>query len=284
MPGTVREHFSECNDNLNFAEKFGSDPGERKPTMDSNLEVYKNLQKHLDSMPVGYPATKSGVELRLLKFLFTPEQAEIALGLDHRFRTVKQIYERVKHLGISVEELAARLDEMVDKGNTYRKNKDGEKVYANIPLVIGMLELQGPRLAPEVLKDTHDYFQEGFGAAYASTKIPQTRVIPVGKSITAEHRIGTYDELRDVIEKAGDRIRVGECMCRNNMKMAGQPCKVTARQETCMAFLDFADMVGKKGWGRSITKAEALEIAAKNEDLPAHYLPVQKSGLRRRPH
>ena len=234
--------------------------------MDSKADIYKNLQKHLDSMPVGYPATKSGVELRLLKFLFTPEQAEIALGLDHRFKTVKQIHERVKHLGKSVEELASRLEEMVERGNTYRKIKDGVKVYANIPLVIGMLELQGPRLTPEVLSDTHQYFQEGFAAAYASSKIPQTRVVPVGKSITAEHRIGTYDELRNLIEKAGDRIRIGTCMCRNSMKMAGQPCKVTTRDETCMAFLDFADMVKEKGWGRSISKKEALEIAAKNEE------------------
>ncbi len=234
--------------------------------MNSKADVYRNLQKHLDKMPVGYPATESGVELRLLNFLFTPEQAEIALGLDHKFRTVEQISERVKHLGISVQDLETRLEEMVDRGNTYRKKKDGAKYYANIPLVIGMIELAGSRLTPEILRDTNDYFQEGFAAAYTSTKVPQTRVIPVGKSITAEHRIGTYDELRDLIEKAGDRIRVGECMCRNGMKMAEQPCKVTERQETCMAFLDFADMVGEKGWGRAITKEEALEIAAKNEE------------------
>ena len=55
-------------------------------------------------------------------------------------------------------------------------------------------------------------------------------------------------------------------MCRNGTKMAGQPCKVTTRSETCMAFLDFADMVAEKGWGRQITKEEALEIAAKNEE------------------
>lgn len=217
-------------------------------------------------MPVGYPATESGVELRLLKFLFTPEQAEIALGLDHRFRTVEQIHERIKHLEISPQELETRLEEMVDRGNTYRKRKDGMNLYANIPLVIGMIELAGPRLTPEVLMDTNNYFQEGFAAEYASSKVPQTRIIPVGKSINAEHRIGTYEELRALIEKAGDRIRIGECMCRNGMKAAGQPCKVTTRQETCMAFLDFADMVGEKGWGRKITKEEALEIAAKNEE------------------
>ncbi len=31
--------------------------------------VYRRLQQHIDNMPVGYPATESGVELRLLQHL-----------------------------------------------------------------------------------------------------------------------------------------------------------------------------------------------------------------------
>jgi hypothetical protein len=34
--------------------------------------TYRKLQEHLDKMPVGYPATKSGVEINLLKAIFTP--------------------------------------------------------------------------------------------------------------------------------------------------------------------------------------------------------------------
>lgn len=63
-------------------------------------------------MLVGYPATQSGVELRLLKFLFTPEQARIALGLDHRIRTAEQVYQRVEDSGISLEELKTILREL----------------------------------------------------------------------------------------------------------------------------------------------------------------------------
>ena len=217
-------------------------------------------------MPVGFPATKSGVELRLLKFMFTPEQAQIALTLDYRFKTAKQIYEGVKEWGISLVELETKLEEMADRGNTMAKKAKGEWIYANIPFAIGMYELQETRLTPEFLGDTNEYIQESFGMAYLSTKVPQSRIIPVGKSITAEHRIGTYDELRVIIEKAGDRIRIGECICRKAMQMAGQPCKLTTRNETCMGFRDFADALGRTGWGRSITKEEALKIAEKNEE------------------
>lgn len=47
----------------------------------SEDEIYRKLQKHLDSLPVDYPETESGVEIRILKHLFTPQEAEIALKL-----------------------------------------------------------------------------------------------------------------------------------------------------------------------------------------------------------
>ncbi len=33
-------------------------------------DIYRELQRHLDEMPVGYPRTESGVEIRILKHLF----------------------------------------------------------------------------------------------------------------------------------------------------------------------------------------------------------------------
>jgi hypothetical protein len=50
--------------------------------MADEADVYRRLQRHLDELPVGYPATASGVELRILERLFTPEEAEVALALS----------------------------------------------------------------------------------------------------------------------------------------------------------------------------------------------------------
>src|SRR3989339_642451 len=44
-------------------------------------DVYERLAKHLDNLPASYPATDSRVELRILKQLFTPEEAETATVL-----------------------------------------------------------------------------------------------------------------------------------------------------------------------------------------------------------
>jgi hypothetical protein len=49
-------------------------------------DVYEKLAQHLDSLPAGYPRTESGVEMRILKRLFSPEEAEIATA-DHDART-----------------------------------------------------------------------------------------------------------------------------------------------------------------------------------------------------
>jgi Na+-translocating ferredoxin:NAD+ oxidoreductase RNF subunit RnfB len=206
------------------------------------------------------------VELRLLKQLFTREQAQIALALNYTFSTVEQIHARLPELGMSIQELEAKLEEMADRGNTFAKKKDGVNVYANLPFAVGMYELQINRFTPEFLKDCAEYLQGKFVEAFFSSKVPQMRVIPVRKSINVEHRIATYDELRDLIEKAEGRIRIGECLCRKAMHMAGHTCSVTTRKETCMGFRGFGDLMARTGWGRVISKEEALEIAAKNEE------------------
>ncbi len=44
-------------------------------------DIYRKLQIYLDSLPIDYPETESGVELRILKHQFTPQEAEIVLNL-----------------------------------------------------------------------------------------------------------------------------------------------------------------------------------------------------------
>ena len=45
-------------------------------------QVYRDLQRHLDGLPIGFPVTESGVEIRVLKHLFTPKEAHVATRLS----------------------------------------------------------------------------------------------------------------------------------------------------------------------------------------------------------
>ena len=45
-------------------------------------DVYQQLAQKLDGLPNGYPSTEDGVELKILRWIFTPEEAEIALRVS----------------------------------------------------------------------------------------------------------------------------------------------------------------------------------------------------------
>jgi len=232
--------------------------------------IYEELKVHLDSFPIGYPSTKSGVEMDLLKYFFTPEEAMIATKLKFSWskdlESLETIYERTKDLGLSIRELESHLDTMAKKGTIHFKEKDGKKYYSNAQFVIGMFEYQVNRLNKDFLKKFYNYLGGGFGLEVFGTKISQFRTVPVEKSITPEHHISTYDDLMTIIEEVEGPFVVVNCVCRQAMDILGQPCKVTDRREVCMAFGSMAQMYIDQRWGREISREEALEIQRKNED------------------
>ena len=101
---------------------------------------------------------------------------------------------------------------------------------------------------------------------FLTTKVPQMRTIPIGRSITLQHHVATYDAVREIVN-AVDPIVVVKCVCRKSAEKRGKPCKQTSRKETCMGFGDFARNLIEGGEaGRQVTREEALEILKQNEE------------------
>jgi electron transport complex protein RnfB len=245
--------------------------------MTAETDPYRRLQEHLDNMPVGYPATKSGVEINLLKTIFTPVEASIATHLDYKHKTVDQIFETAKAEIDSKEELTRILDDIVAKGGISRRERENQRQYAVLPLVLwGMYEHQLKRLSPEFLGNFGQYMQNEFGYELATSRLPKMRVIPIEESVEVEHHVATYDELRHLVEKAGDRIAIQECICKNVSDLQGKHCQATQRREVCMSFGDLADLYVEEGWGRKISQQEALEIARKNEEEGLVLMPANE--------
>jgi len=111
--------------------------------------VYRRLQEHIDNMPVGFPATESGVELRLLQHLFTPKEAEMALHLSAVPEPLKKIYSRAKKGGFSLKELGVGLARLAKKGAIIKTEVKGEPAFSKAMLAIGMFEFQANRLTKE---------------------------------------------------------------------------------------------------------------------------------------
>ncbi len=234
--------------------------------LEETLDMYRELQQHLDKFAVGFPATESGVDIRLLKHLFTSEEAKIATRLSDKFESVETIYDRVKNLVRSLSELKTILDNLVSKGSIHYKIREGEKLYANAYLVIGMYEYQVNKLTKEFLEDMSQYAEEAFGLELFGYGISQFRTVPVETSVSPEHHLPTYDELTKIVENIEGPLVLIDCICRQAHEMNEEPCKVTSRKETCMGFGDFAQMYINEGWGRAISKEEALEVLRKNEE------------------
>ncbi|MFX1276116.1 MAG: ATP-binding protein [Promethearchaeota archaeon] len=230
-------------------------------------DIFRELQVHLDQMPIGYPETESGVEIRLLKNLFTPEEAYIATKLDFMPKKLTQIYRKLKNDNISIEELEEKLLKMHEKG-TINVGKDNEEnIYANAPLAVGMYEYQLGRLTPDLVKNIDQYFEEAFVEEFNKTGIPQVRVIPIEESVSFDTPIATYDQIREIIMKTSNTIGIMDCICRNAHDLLDNPCKKTDVRETCMTFGTAAWFYHNRGVARFVTKEEALELVKKFEDI-----------------
>ncbi|MGD8367820.1 MAG: 4Fe-4S binding protein [Desulfobacterales bacterium] len=229
-------------------------------------QAYTALREHLDKQAVGFPATRKGAELKILKHIFTPEEARIACCLTFRPEPLETVFQRAAGLVESEAALAKILERIQRKGGIETRVRDGRRFYCNAPLVVGMYELQIDRLTPEFVLDFKEYTSDKrFGLSFLSTRLPQMRTIPVKKSVRPESRVATYDEVTALMEAADEPFVVIECICRKKKNMENKPCRMTDRKETCLAIGDIAQMFVDNGTGRQIDRKGAIALLEENQ-------------------
>ena len=230
-------------------------------------DVYRQLRKHIDNMPVGFPATESGVELRLLEHLFTPEEAEIALHLSALPESLDKIYSRAKKTGISQKKLGVTLARLAKKGSILKTDEAGEPRFSKAMLAIGMFEFQVNRLTKEFHSDMMQYMDEGFSEAFFTKNTSQLRTIPINEDVLPERRIGTYDGAKDLVMNSQGPFAVINCVCRQGMDLQEEPCRSSDIRETCLLLGHFAkDAIGQGG-AREISKEEMVGILERADDV-----------------
>jgi len=121
----------------------------------SMTDIYKLLAAKLNRMPNGFPPTESGVELRILKKIFSPEDVGIALKLRMMPESAEEIAKRLQEPAGNVK---TRLDEMVAKGQLTTFKQKGAQKYILLPFVIGIYEFQVKRLDKELADLFEEYF------------------------------------------------------------------------------------------------------------------------------
>ena len=153
--------------------------------MVETIDVYRKLQQHIDErMPVGFPQSESGADIRILKSLFTPEEASITLNLSALPEPIERIYKRVKDNGISIKELEDKLDSLVSRGvimgGSFTNSLPDKKLYSTAQYAIEMFEFQVDKLTKELVQDAAEYNKSVYYKEWFKANIPtQIRTIPI---------------------------------------------------------------------------------------------------------
>jgi len=233
--------------------------------MNSNIDLYRQLQEHLDKLPIGFPKTESGVEIKILHHLFDTLEAKLALCLSLGNTSVPTVQKRMKRKfkeDYKQDDLRKMLDKMYLSGSISRSKNEPFK-YSNAMLAIGMFEFQLGHLSKEFMELMHQYFDEGFNDEFFRSSLPQLRASPHMDAIVPEYNIATYDNMRKVVEKTNKTIAVANCVCKEGEALLGKSCKQTNNIEVCISFGASAYL--DRGQARVISKDECLEILNRAE-------------------
>ncbi len=217
-------------------------------------DIFRKLARHLDRLPGGYPATESGVELRILRRLFSTEEAALALKLSLLPEEADVIARRA---GLPVPEARDRLDAMARRGLVYSFDRRGRPPrYMATQFVIGIWEFHVNDLDPELIRDVNEYFPILMDMK-TWEKAPQLRTVPVNRSIDVNLEVFPYESAVEMV-KAHKTFREAPCICRREHRMVGKGCDKP--EGLCLVMGGSADYYERNAIGRNITRDEALEI------------------------
>jgi electron transport complex protein RnfB len=217
---------------------------------------YRRLAVKLDEIPNGFPLTDSGVELRLLAKLFTPEEADLASKMSPEHQTIQEI---AKNSGLEEVKVKPLLIGMVKKGLIELKKQEIVGfTFRLIPFVVGFYEKQNARIDKEFAELFEEYYRIIFHKVM--TIEPSVhRIIPIEKTIPVNIDVMPYEKASTYLDKAKS-WGVLNCICRVQKNLIGQGCK--HKVENCLAFSTRSGAFDRIDNIRSITLEEALQILA----------------------
>lgn len=222
--------------------------------------VYERLADVLDTLPNGFPRTDSGVEMKLLKKTFEPDEADLFCELRLTFENVDQI---AKRTGRDPEELAALLDRMWQRGLVFGVDLGGTRLYKMVPWVFGLYEFQINRMDREFVELCEEYMPH-FGVQFFQNGPNLMRVAPIEHQLQNAQEAMPYDRVSTIIEN-GQSFGVNDCICKKERAMLDKGCEKP--REVCLAIAPVPGVFDNHPLGlRVISKDEAYDILKKSEE------------------
>ena len=232
-------------------------------------DVYQDLRERLDNFASGFPTTDSGIELKILKKLFTKEEAKLYLRLSPLLEAAEDV---AKRLDLDMEETAQLMERMAQKGLIFRVRKGDQARYGVVPFVPGIYDFQLATMEREFAQDMEDYFEEALGRTIQGHDTPILRPIPINHQLVVKWPISPYEDAIKIIEKQ-KVVALAPCVCRTKNGLLNESCGKPV--ETCFMFGANAKYYVDNNMARLIDKEEAIKIIKQNDEAG---LVMQPSG------
>ena len=216
--------------------------------------VYENLAEALDKLPNGFPRTPSKVEIRILKKMFSPEEALLASQMTRKKETSEFIARRT---GLALEDVSTKLQKMADNGLLWDYEEEGKHVFRLAPFIVGIYESSS--LDHELAHLVEEYLSNGGAEGIMRPQPALHRVVPAQRAVKSEW-ILPYDDVKAVLMRAKS-FTLRDCICREQQKLMGHQCQFPLR--TCLSFSD-SESPPKES---TISKEEALAFLDQSEEL-----------------
>lgn len=218
-----------------------------------NENVYRQLADALNSLPQGFPPAEDDSHLRLLEYLFTPEEAALAAQLTAEVEPMKPLLAR---LGGDARETGALLKNMAKRGLIKFGRDENGSGFALEPFVVGIYENQVSVIDAELAALFEQYFRHGFGDMLK--REPQVhRIVPVQESVQSSVEVRPYESLVEIVQKAKS-IGVQECICRKQKDLIGEGCDHL--REVCMVLAPVEGAFTNSGHFKELDTQAALEL------------------------
>lgn len=228
--------------------------------MQKVIELANSISNIPPDSPEAHKGEDPQVQL-LLAMGVTDELAEVALLYTRNPETIEAAAARN---GVDPETIRERVVELGELGVLFFEDRDdGQRWYNRVPWAPGICEhcLVKPEMRNLQVAKYFDAtgFRSGMmGAAKTPTGAGFMRVIPIGRSIDAQAKTATYEELQTYLDQS-DYYSVTVCACRTSKKLMGEPCEHQV-EDRCIQIGAEAEYYVKTGRARRITREEAEQI------------------------
>jgi electron transport complex protein RnfB len=208
----------------------------------------------LNALPNGFPRTSSKVEIRILKKLFSPDEALLASKMSRTRETAEVISSR---LGLPVDETQSRLLKMADKELVWISKEEGRQVFRLAPFIVGIYEASD--MDHELAHLVEAYLSNGGAQGIMGPQPALHRVVPAQSAVKSEC-ILPYDDVRAILEQSKS-FALRNCICREERKLVGHDCRFPMR--TCLSFSENESPRHQF----SISMEEALSFLDESEEM-----------------